>query len=74
MDSAAWAPIASETVPIRTVATAIERRDKQSCVKFITGAFLLDGARKAQVAPNWSCLLGMPGGVPFNYAVFAALQ
>src|SRR5438067_9013546 len=34
--SAAWAPIASDTVPTSAAAMARERREMQSCLKFIT--------------------------------------
>jgi hypothetical protein len=38
---AACAPIASDTMPTRAVATAIERRDTLNCVTFISVRFLL---------------------------------
>src|SRR5579862_756899 len=40
MDSAAWAPIASDTVPRRPAAIASERREKLSCVSFIRRVLL----------------------------------
>src|SRR4051812_29115273 len=68
--SAAWAPIASDTMPKRATARAIERREMRSCVTFIRVSFLIKINRRANsVAPTSFRLCGDAGMVCHPIAI-----
>src|SRR5579863_2128550 len=80
MFSAAWAPIASDTVPTSAAATAIERREMRSPERwpntFITGLITIHRAVLARSLGRARELLGLLGcgRLTSNYAQFAAPQ
>src|SRR6201997_3933793 len=75
--SAALAPITSDAVPISATASAIQRREKGSCLRFITVRFLLsmEAARSFGRAKTFSGLRGFAGWrCHHNCEQFAAPQ
>src|ERR1700746_2528682 len=80
--SAALGPLTSDTVPTRATAMTMERREKGSCLRFITGRFLLslpatrgssrqsfcefEGACRLEVSSQLRAICGTATNIPLT--------